>query len=506
MSFVVTRPPNRRHAKALILAATLGGCTVGPDFHPPAGPADARFTETPAPVQTVSATTAGGAAQRLADGRYIPGEWWELFHSPQITALVRQALKANPDVAAAQATLREARANTRAEQGAWFPQASFNLQAERQAVSLAALGLPAGGSETFGLRSGAVNVSYTLDAFGGIRRQVEQLNAQAEYQQFEIEATDLTLAANVINTAINEASLQAQIDTTHDIIKADTDALNLVRQRFELGGVSQVDVLQQQSLRDTQVATLPGLEKQLQQQRNQLAVYLGERPAQYATPTLNLDDLTLPEELPVSLPSKLVEQRPDIRAYGALLHSAFANVGVATANMLPQISLTGSIGREGTNYSQVFTPGGLVWSIAASLTQPIFEGGTLLARKHAAQAALDVAAAQYSSTVNTAFENVANALVAIERDAETLQAALAAQKTSAASLAVARSQYAAGAGTYLNVLTAEQSDYSARLTLITARAARFTDTVALFQALGGGWWNRTDVEPKVAQCCGVLHP
>ncbi len=223
-----------------------------------------------------------------------------------------------------------------------FPQASFNLQAERQAVSLAALGFPAGGSETFGLRSGAVNVSYTLDAFGGIRRQVEQLNAQAEYQQFEIEATDLTLAANVINTAINEASLQAQIDTTHDIIKADTDALNLVRQRFELGGVSQVDVLQQQSLRDTQVATLPGLEKQLQQQRNQLAVYLGGRPAQYATPTLNLDDLTLPEELPVSLPSKLVEQRPDIRAYGALLHSAFANVGVATANMLPQISLTGS--------------------------------------------------------------------------------------------------------------------------------------------------------------------
>jgi NodT family efflux transporter outer membrane factor (OMF) lipoprotein len=506
MSFVVTRKPNRGHAPALILTASLLGCAVGPDFHPPAAPADTRFTETPAPVRTVSATTASGAAQRLSDGRDIPGEWWELFRSAQITSLVTQALKANPDVAAAQATLREARANTRAEQGVLFPQASFNTQAERQAVSLAALGIPAGGSETFGLRSAAVNVSYTLDAFGGIRRQVEQLNAQAEYQQFEIEATDLTLAANVINTAINEASLQAQIDTTHDIIKADTAALNLVRQRFELGGVSQVDVLQQQSLRDTQVATLPGLEKQLQQQRNQLAVYLGRRPAQYAMPTLNLDDLTLPEELPLSLPSKLVEQRPDIRAYGALLHSAFANVGVATANMLPQISLTGSIGREGTNYSQVFTPGGLVWSIAASLTQPIFEGGTLRARKHAAEAALDVAAAQYSSTVNTAFQNVANSLVAIERDAETLSAALAAQKTSAASLAVARSQYAAGAGTYLNVLTAEQSDYSARLTLITARAARFTDTVALFQALGGGWWNRTDVDPKVAQCCGVLHP
>jgi NodT family efflux transporter outer membrane factor (OMF) lipoprotein len=200
-----------------------------------------------------------------------------------------------------------------------------------------------------------------------------------------------------------------------------------------------------------------------------------------------------------------VEQRPDIQAFGALLHSATASVGVATANMLPQISLTGSYGREGTNLSSLFSPAGIVWTIASSVTQPIFEGGTLTARKRAAQAALDVAAAQYSSTVNTAFLNVANALVAIERDAETLQASLAAQKTATASLAVARSQYSAGAGTYLNVLTAEQTDFSTRLNLITARAARFTDTVALFQALGGGWWNRTDVDPKVARCCGVLQ-
>jgi NodT family efflux transporter outer membrane factor (OMF) lipoprotein len=212
----------------------------------------------------------------------------------------------------------------------------------------------------------------------------------------------------------------------------------------------------------------------------------------------------LPDDLPVSLPSKLVEQRPDIRAYGALLHSATASVGIATANMLPQISLTGSYGRTGTDTSNMFTPAGIIWSIASTITQPIFEGGTLSARRRAAQAALDVAAAQYSSTVNTAFQNVANALVAIERDAETLQASLAAQKTSAASLAVARSQYSAGGGTYLNVLTAEQTDFSSRLNLVTARAARFTDTVALFQALGGGWWNRTDVDPKVAQCCGVL--
>ena len=242
-----------------------------------------------------------------------------------------------------------------------FPQVSAGVSAERQQESLATLGFGSG-STTFSVLSGSLNVSYTLDAFGGIRRQIEQLDAQAEYQRFELEATDLTLAANVINAAITEASLQAQIDTTRDIIKADTEALNLTRRRFQLGGVSQVDVLQQQSLLDTQVATLPGLQKQLQQQRNQLAVYLGGRPDQYATPTLDLGSLTLPEDLPVSLPSKLVEQRPDIRAYGALLHSATAAVGVATANMLPQISLTGSYGREATELSNLFTPGGIVWT------------------------------------------------------------------------------------------------------------------------------------------------
>jgi NodT family efflux transporter outer membrane factor (OMF) lipoprotein len=213
----------------------------------------------------------------------------------------------------------------------------------------------------------------------------------------------------------------------------------------------------------------------------------------------------LPADLPVTLPSKLVEQRPDIRAYAALLHSATAAVGVATANMLPNISLSASYGREGITPASLFTPAGIIWSIASSITQPIFEGGTLTARRKAAQAAMEVAAAQYSSTVNTAFQNVANALVAIERDAETLRASLAAQKTASASLSVARSQYAAGAGTYLNVLTAEQADYSARLNLITARAARFTDTVALFQALGGGWWHRTDVDPRVEKCCGVFR-
>lgn len=485
-------------------AAILAGCTVGPDFRQPDASVSTRFTEVVLPERTAAAATPGGAAQVLVKGRDIPGAWWNLFHSPQISALVAQALAANPDIAAAQATLREARETVRAEQGALLPQISATAEAQRDRSPFSAFGVQGGGSTTYTLYNGALNVSYTLDVFGGIRRQVEQLNAQAEYERFQLEATDLTLAANVIITAITEASLRSQINTTQEIIKADTDGLNLTRQRFQLGGVSQVDVLQQQSLLDTQVATLPALRKQLQQTRNQLAVYLGGHPDQYSTPTLDLDKLTLPADLPVSLPSKLVEQRPDIRAYEALWHSATAAVGVATANMLPQISLSGSYGREDSTLNNLFTPAGIAWTIASSLSQPIFEGGTLTARRRAAQAALDVAAAQYSSTVNTAFQNVANALVAIQRDAETLQATLAAQKTSTASLAVARSQYSAGAGTYLNVLTAEQTNFSSRLNLVTARAARFNDTVALFQSLGGGWWNRTDVDPKVARCCGVF--
>lgn len=480
----------------------LGGCTVGPDFRQPTALAVGRFTEKPLPLSTIAAATAGGSAQSFAIGRDIPGDWWTLFRSRQISDLVARALAANPDSAAAQATLREARENLRAEQGGQYPQISASTSAERQRDSLAAVGF-GNGSETYNVVSASLSISYTLDAFGGIRRQIEQLGAQAVYERFELEATDLTLVANVVNAAITEASLQAQIDTTQDIVHAYDEALSVTRRRFDLGGVSEVDVLQQQSLRDSEAATLPGLQKQREQERNLLAVYLGVVPAQYKWPTLDLDSLTLPGALPVSLPSAMVERRPDIEAYAALLHAATAKIGVATANMLPQISLTGSYGREGSGFSNLFTPAGIVWSVAGSLTQPLFEGGTLRAKKRAAEAEAEVAAAQYSSTVNTAFKDVANALVALQRDAETLAADLAAQATAANSLAVARAQYEAGGGTYLNVLTAEQSDQSARLTLIGARAARFTDTIALFQALGGGWWHRNDVAPKPAEFAGV---
>jgi NodT family efflux transporter outer membrane factor (OMF) lipoprotein len=483
----------------------LAGCVVGPDFTAPAPPGLTQVTTAPLPATTARAATIGGAAQHLDVGRDIEGEWWTMFHSPRIAALVAQALKANPSIAAAQATLREAKENARAEQGAFFPSLSGSASAEREKTSAVTSGLAASTNiPPLSVVGASLSVSYNPDVFGGVHRSVEQLNAQAEYQQFELEATYLSLAANVVTTALNEASLQGQIDATDAIIRIYRDELAVTQRRFDLGGVTRADVLTQQSNLAAAVATLPPLLKQRDQQRNQLADYLGAAPSQVSGAPLDLATLTLPEDLPVSLPSAIVAQRPDIRAAEATLHAATANVGIATANMLPDITLSGSYGAQSNGFGNLFTPAGLIWSVAGAISQPIFEGGTLSARRRAAVAAMQVAAAQYSSTVNAAFQDVANALVAVQHDADTLRATLDSERTAASSLAVVRGQYDAGAVTYVSVLQAEQLYQTARLSLVSAQAARFTDTVALLTALGGGWWHRTDIDPSVAECCGIF--
>jgi NodT family efflux transporter outer membrane factor (OMF) lipoprotein len=478
--------PRPRALMLLALGSQLAGCAVGPDFHSPAAPAGATFPATPA--TTVSSRTTAGAAQTLLQGRDIPGDWWKLFGSPEIEALVSRALAANPDLAAAQATLRQARENTRAGEGSFFPSVTASLSNSRQRQAI-----PGAGTRLYSLTTGSLDVSYTLDAFGGISREVEQLGAQAQYQRYQLEAAYLSLSSNLVAALLTEAALKAQVDTTDQLIKLYADALDITRRRFALGGVSQADVLQQQASLAAEVATLPGLQKQYAQQRNLVARYLGGLPGAYTAPTLDLAKLTLPTELPVSLPSQIVRQRPDILAYEALLHAATANLGIATANLYPHFTLSASYGRTGSDLSKLFTPAGLIWSVAGAIAQPIFEGGTLRARQRAAKAAMQAAAAQYSSTLNTAFQNVADALVAIEADARTLRAQAAAERTAAASLGVARSQFAAGAASTLTLLQAQQTYQTAKLQLVTAQAARFIDTVALYQALGGGWWNRKDV-------------
>jgi NodT family efflux transporter outer membrane factor (OMF) lipoprotein len=480
---------DRRSALALYLlmlcALALGipaGCTVGPNFKAPAAPANGGFTpagNTPA-AATASAPLAGGEAQHFVDGLDIPGQWWTLFQSPELNALIERALKQNPTLESAQAALREANENVAAERGALLP-------------SLSEFGLPGAGGYYYTLNSANVSVSYTLDAFGGIRRQIEALQAQAEYARFSLEASYLTLTSNVVAAAITEASLRAQIAAQEDIARAQQSALDITQRRVIAGGASRTDVLQQQATLQATLATLPTLRTQLAQERDLLATYVGALPAEYGDSQFQLDTLKLPVELPVSLPSKFVEQRPDVRQYAALLHQTTAQVGVATANMLPQLTITGNYGGDAARFADLFSPASTVWGLAGSLTQPIFKGGQLMHQRRAAVAAAQEAAANYKATVLTAFQNVADALLALQGDADALAAQTTAERSAAGSLELVQAQYKAGGASYLQVLAAEQTYQNAAVALVKARAQRFTDTAALFQALGGGWWNRTDV-------------
>ncbi len=482
----------------LLCALALGipaGCAVGPNFKPPAAPANGGFTPAGSTAQTLTASTPipGGEAQRFVEGLDIPGQWWTLFQSPELNALIDRALKQNPTLESAQAALREANENVAAERGALLPSLSGTYEAQRNRGSLAEFGLPGSGGYYYTLNSANVSVSYTLDAFGGIRRQIEALQAQADYARFSLEASYLTLTSNVVAAAITEASLRAQIAAEEDIARAQQSALDITRRRVTAGGASQTDVLQQQATLQATLATLPALRTQLAQQRDLLATYVGALPAEYGDSQFRLDTLRIPVQLPVSLPSKFVEQRPDVRQYSALLHQATAQVGVATANMLPQLQITGSYGGDAARFADMFSPASVVWSLAGSVTQPLFKGGQLLHERRAAVAAAQEAAANYKATVLTAFQNVADALLALQGDADALAAQTAAERSAAGSLELVQAQYKAGGASYLQVLTAEQTYQNAALALVKARAQRFTDTAALFQALGGGWWNRNDI-------------
>jgi NodT family efflux transporter outer membrane factor (OMF) lipoprotein len=445
---------------------------------------------------TPSADIAGGAAQNFVKGLDIPGQWWTLFHSQQLNNLIEQALKNNPNLQAAQAALRQARENVYAQEGSLLPAVSGTGTATRQQLSGAEYGQSSSGSFLYNVFNASVNASYTLDVWGGIRRQIESQQAQADYERFALEAAYLTLTANVVTAAVQEASLRAQIAATHEIIAAETEQLDIVRRQFELGGASGSDVLAQETALAQEKATLPPLEKQLEQERDLLRALTGHLPSDDIAVDFDMASLKLPTDLPVSLPSKLVEQRPDVREYEALLHEASAQVGVATANMLPQFTITAAYGSYSTSASSLLSPGTTVWSVAAGLTQPLFEGGALLHKRRAALAAYDQAGAQYRYTVLTAFQNVADSLRALQSDANSLKAQLAAERSANNSFEISSSQYRVGAITYLTLLNAQNSYQQTRINLIQALAIRYADTAALFQALGGGWWSRSDVAPE----------
>jgi NodT family efflux transporter outer membrane factor (OMF) lipoprotein len=494
-------------AVALASLALAAGCTVGPDFKRPDKPKDTGYTpESLAPQTSSASVTDAGAAQTFEPGADIPGEWWQLFRSTELNALIDRALKANPDLDAAQASLRQAKELLYAQQGTLFPTLTANGQAENEKTNGASSGLPPATTVAiFGVTTGSLNIVYNADIWGGGRRSVEAQAAQVEFQRFQLEATYLSLTSNVVVAAVNLASLRGQIAAIQAIIKIETDGLHVVQTQFNLGGASRADVLTQQAALTATQAELPPLQKQLAQQRNQLMTLLGAPPTEDAGQGFLLSNLHLPEELPLSLPSQLVEQRPDVRSAEAQLHTASADIGVAIANQLPQLQLTGQWGVSSGGFATLFLPGSGIWTLSSSLAHTLFDAGQLEHQKLASIAAFDKAAAQYRSTVLSAFQDVANALRALQSDADTLKATVAAEQTAQASLNLSRQQYELGAVNYLTLLNAQQQYQNALINRVRAQASRYSDTAALFQALGGGWWHRSDVKPESNGKPGVFN-
>ncbi len=486
-------------SRALIVLAALAclpaaSCVVGPDFKTPAAPAVSGYTAAPLAATAATPNVAGGNAQRFTTGSDIPADWWKLFHSAALDALIAESLANNHDLKAAQAALAAARENVFAQRGAYFPHVTAGFSASREQDPPGALApVPSNNAFLYNLFTPQVSVSYTPDVFGLNRRTVESAQAQEQSVRFQMIAADITLSSNVAATAIQVAALQAQVDATRQLIAINTKMLEILRYQTTRGYAGGLDLAAQQAQLAQTVATLPPLLKQLVQEQDLLAVLAGRFPSQAPADTFDLASLQLPADLPLSLPSALVAQRPDVLQAEANMHAASAQIGVAVANRLPNITLSANAGSTALAIGQVFMPGTGFWNIGAALAAPIFDGGTLLHQERGARAAYDQAAEQYRSTVLTAFQNVADTLTALEQDADGLKAAAAASDAAKVTLDLSQRQYKDGYAGYLALLSAEQAYQQARINLVQAQANRFADTAALFQALGGGWWHRTDL-------------
>jgi NodT family efflux transporter outer membrane factor (OMF) lipoprotein len=489
------RVPSRRLCLIAALACLpVGGCAVGPDFKKPAAPDVSEYTAQPLPVTVASPDVEGGQAQRFTQGADISADWWTLFHSQPLNDLIAESLTANHDLKAAQAALTVAKENTLAQRGAYYPKLSGSFSATRNQDPQGALApIPSNNASTYNLFTPQLSISYVPDVFGLNQRTVESLAAQEQGVRYQMIAAYITLSTNVTAAAVQIGSLETQVEATRQLITINTDMLKVVQYQFTRGYASKLDVAAQQSQLAQTVAALPPLLKQLAQQRDLLAVLAGRFPSQAPSDKFSLASLQLPQDLPLSLPSALVAQRPDVLQAEANMHAASAQIGVAIANRLPNITLTGDAGSTALAIGELFGPGTGFWNIGAALAAPIFDGGTLLHQERAARAAYVQAAEQYRSTVLTAFQNVADTLTALEQDAEGLKAAANAADAAKVTLDLSQRQYKDGYASYLSLLSAEQTYQQARITLVQAQASRYADTAALFQALGGGWWHRTDL-------------
>jgi NodT family efflux transporter outer membrane factor (OMF) lipoprotein len=481
---------------SLAAALLLASCAVGPDFLSPAAPDAAGYTKEPLTPQTSSANAPHGQAQRFDVGRDIAADWWTLFRSPALTALVQQSIRNNPSLQTAIANLRAARQAVYAQEGKFFPLVTANFNPTNQLTPGVLTPVLNSGANPFALYTAQIGVSYTFDVWGLNRRTVEALKAQEDNQRFQIEAAYLTLTSNVVIAAITEASLRGQIEATNELITANSKMLDVLRHRLESGYANRSDVaLQEAALAQTR-ATLPPLRRALAQQRDLLAALAGIFPNQGPVESFRLVDLHLPTDVPVSLPSELIQQRPDIRAAEEQLRAASADIGVAIANLLPNFTISGNIGFVNSALAGLLAPQNLFWLAAANATQTVLDGGTGFHQMQQAKDIYNAMAWAYRGTVIGAVQNVSDALRALQNDAAALKAARDFERASKISYDLGRQQMQGGNANVLLLLTGQATNLQAVIQVVQARAARLADTAALFAALGGGWWNRTVPLPE----------
>jgi NodT family efflux transporter outer membrane factor (OMF) lipoprotein len=462
------------------------GCTVGPDFVRPEPPQVERYTSGSQPGATIAAD---GQAQRFEEGAKIVSDWWRLFNSSKLDAVIKEAMANNPNLQAAQASLRQSQDNLRAGYGVFYPQVDAGFDATRQKLSQARFGGSSATSTIFNLFTLSATVSYALDIFGGERRAVEGLQAQVDFQQYMVLGTYLTLSGNIVNTVIARAAYREEVKATEQTIALEKEQVRITELQAQAGTVPYSSVLSLRSQLAATEATLPPLRQKLNQADHLLATLVGHAPAEWTSPQIDMADLTLPADLPITLPSQLVRRRPDILTAEAQLHGASAEVGVATAALFPSFTLNGAYGVENTSFNDLFKNTSSIWSLGANITAPLFHGGTLQSRRSAAIEGYNQSLANYRQAVLGAFAQVADALRALEHDAETLSAQSQALDSAEKALRLIQANYEAGLVNYVQVLIADNLYHQAKIGYLQALAQRFQDTVALFVALGGGWWN-----------------
>jgi len=472
-------------ALALTGALLSNGCAVGPDFVQPKAPAVEQYNHGKEPAGTISAE---GRAQRFSPGARIAGDWWRLFNSSKLDAVIKEAIVDNPSLQAAQASLRQSQDSLQAGYGVFYPQVSAGFGATRQLYSPLKLGQAAAGS-IFNLFTLSATVSYAIDVFGGARRTVESLQAQTDFQRYTVVATYLALSGNIVNTIIARAGYSAQIEATEGLIDLLKEQVRITEVQGLAGTVPYSTVLSVRSLLAATEATIPPLRQRVDQADHLLATLAGKTPAQWAPLELELADLALPDDLPVTLPSELVRQRPDILAAESTMHAASANIGVATAAIFPSFSMNGAYGTNSNTFSNLGSSNGKFWSEGPSASMTLFDGGTLRFRRKAAIEAYAQSEASYRQTVLSAFAQVADTLRGLEHDAETLQAQSEQLAAAQEALRLIQANYQTGIVNYLSVIVADTQYHQAQIGYLQTRAQWLQDTVALFVALGGGWWN-----------------